>query len=130
VSVATRPEETAVVSATAKYVRMSARKARLVADLVRGKPVPEALGILHFSTRAAAGPLTKALRSAMANAEHNGGLDADALRLALVTVDEGPTIRRFQPRAMGRATRIRKRTCHITIGLAPTPVSGQRGGRR
>jgi large subunit ribosomal protein L22 len=130
VSVATRPEEPAVVSATAKYVRMSARKARLVADLVRGKPVPEALGILKFSTRAAAGPLTKALRSAMANAEHNGGMDADALRLALVTVDEGPTIRRFQPRAMGRATRIRKRTCHITIGLAPAPVSGQRGGRR
>jgi large subunit ribosomal protein L22 len=130
VSAATQPEETALVSATAKYVRISARKARLVADLVRGKPVPEALGILRFSTRAAAAPLTKALRSAMANAEHNGGLDADTLRLARVTVDEGPTIRRFRPRAMGRATRIRKRTCHITIGLAPTTVAGTRKGRR
>jgi large subunit ribosomal protein L22 len=126
----TAAPEAQLVSATAKYVRISARKARLVADLVRDKPVPEALGILTFSTRAAAGPLMKTLRSAMANAEHNGGLDAESLRLARVTVDEGPTIRRFRPRAMGRATRIRKRTCHITIGLAPTPVTGSRKGRR
>jgi large subunit ribosomal protein L22 len=104
--------------ATAKYVRCSARKARLVADLVRGKSVPEARAILAFSPRAAAVHLRKVLHSAAANAEHNASLDADELVLAKVTIDEGPTIKRFRPRAQGRATRINKRTCHITIGLA------------
>ncbi|MEW6581202.1 MAG: 50S ribosomal protein L22 [Actinomycetota bacterium] len=104
--------------ATAKYVRCSARKARLVADLVRGKSVPEARAILAFSPRAAAVEVRKVLQSAAANAEHNDSLDADELVLARVTVDEGPTIKRFRPRAQGRATRINKRTCHITIGLA------------
>jgi large subunit ribosomal protein L22 len=109
-----------IVSATARYVRTSARKARLVADLVRGKPVAEAQAILAYSTRAAALPVRKVLQSAIANADHNHGLDARELVLARVVVDEGPTIKRFRPRAMGRATPINKRTCHITIGLAGT----------
>ena len=109
-----------VVLATARYVRMSARKGRLVADLVRGKPVDEAQAILAYSTRAAAVPMRKTLQSAIANADHNHGLDARELVVVRVTVDEGPTIRRFRPRAKGRATRINKRTCHITIGIAET----------
>jgi large subunit ribosomal protein L22 len=99
-----------VVEATAKYVRTSARKGRLVADLVRGKSVADAQAILAFSTRAAATPIRKVLESAIAN----------EMRLVKVTVDEGPTIKRFRPRAQGRATSIMKRTCHITIGLAET----------
>jgi large subunit ribosomal protein L22 len=114
------PTTPAQVQASARYVRTSARKARLVADLVRGKSVAEAQAILAYSTRAAALPVRKVLQSAIANADHNHGLDARDLVLARVTVDEGPTIRRFRPRAMGRATRINKRTCHITIGLAET----------
>jgi large subunit ribosomal protein L22 len=111
-----------MVLATARYVRCSPRKARLVADLVRGKSVPEARAILAFSPRAAAVHVRKVLQSAAANAEHNASLDADDLVLARVTVDEGPTLKRFRPRAMGRATRINKRTCHITIGLAAPPA--------
>ena len=107
-----------VVTAHARYVRTSARKARLVADLVRGKPVADAQAILAYSTRAAALPVRKVLQSAIANADHNHGLDARDLVLSRLTVDEGPTIRRFRPRAMGRATRINKRTCHITVGLS------------
>jgi large subunit ribosomal protein L22 len=110
---------TPTVTATAKYVRSSARKARLVADLVRGKTVSQAQAILAYDTHAAAEPLRKVLQSAMANADHNAGLDVQDLVLARVTVDEGPTIKRFRPRAQGRATPIMKRTCHITIGLAP-----------
>jgi large subunit ribosomal protein L22 len=106
------------VSATAKHVRCSARKARLVADLIRGKKVDDALAILAYSTRSAATPVRKVLQSAAANADHNAGLDVRDLVLARVTVDEGPTIKRFRPRAQGRATPIMKRTCHITIGLA------------
>jgi large subunit ribosomal protein L22 len=112
--------DTQMVLATAKYVRCSARKARLVADLVRGKSVPDARAILAYSPRAAAVHVRKVLHSAAANAEHNVSLDSDDLVLARVTVDEGPTMKRFRPRAQGRATRINKRTCHITIGLAPT----------
>jgi ribosomal protein L22 len=114
------PQTPQVVEATAKYVRTSARKGRLVADLVRGKSVADAQAILAFSTRAAAVPMSKVLNSAVANADHNHGLDVRELRLVKVTVDEGPTIKRFRPRAMGRATSIMKRTCHITIGLAET----------
>jgi large subunit ribosomal protein L22 len=109
-----------VVQSTAKYVRMSARKGRLVADLVRGKSVADAQAILAYSPRAAAVPMRKVLQSAIANADHNHGMDAQELVLARVTVDEGPTIKRFRPRAQGRATPIMKRTCHITIGLAET----------
>jgi ribosomal protein L22 len=124
---ATTPEGAGMAVATAKHVHCSARKARLLADLVRGKSVPEAQAILAFSPRAAALPVRKVLESAMANADHNHGMNATELTLARVLVDEGPTMRRFQPRAMGRASRIRKRTCHITIGLAP---QGTPGGRR
>jgi large subunit ribosomal protein L22 len=109
-----------VVQATARYVRGSARKGRLVADLVRGTSVADAQAILAYSTRAAAVPVRKVLQSAIANADHNHGLDPRELRLVTVTVDEGPTIKRFRPRAQGRATPIMKRTCHITIGLAET----------
>ncbi len=116
--------------ATAKFVRVSARKARLVADLIRGKGVPEAQAILAFSTRDAAEPVRKVLESAMANADHNHGMNARELVLSHVVIDEGPTMRRYRPRAQGRATRIRKRTCHITIGLSPAPAGTTRGGRR
>jgi large subunit ribosomal protein L22 len=109
-----------VVLSTSKYVRMSARKGRLVADLVRGKSVADAQAILAYSTRAAAVPMRKTLQSAIANADHNHGLDPRELVLVRVTVDEGPTIKRFRPRAQGRATPIMKRTCHITIGVAET----------
>ncbi len=107
------------VSATARFVRTPPRKARLVADLVRGKTVNEAHAILAYSTRAAALPVHKVLQSAAANADHNAGLDAAELWIALITVDEGPTLRRYRPRAMGRATPINKRTCHITVTLEP-----------
>jgi large subunit ribosomal protein L22 len=103
---------------TARFVRCSARKARLVADQIRGLPVPDAQAILAYSLRAAAVPMRKALQSAAANADHNSALDVASLVVARVAVDEGPTIRRYRPRAQGRATRINKRTCHITVGLA------------
>jgi large subunit ribosomal protein L22 len=128
--VATTAQTPEQVLATAKYIRVSARKARLVADLIRGKGVADAQAILAYSTRAAAHPVRKVLQSALANADHNAGLDARELVLARVTVDEGPTIRRFRPRAQGRATRINKRTCHITIGLAPGADAGAPRARR
>lgn len=106
--------------AQAKYVHTSARKARLVADLIRGESIAEAQAILAYSTRAAAVPVRKVLQSAIANADHNHGLDVRELVVARVTVDEGPTIKRFRPRAQGRATPIMKRTCHITIAVAET----------
>ncbi len=121
--------DTQLVTATAKYVRVSARKARLVADLVRGKGVADAQAILAYSTRGAAEPVRKVLQSAIANADHNNGMNVQQLVLARVTVDEGPTIRRFRPRAKGRATRINKRTCHITIGLAPAAELAARRGK-
>jgi large subunit ribosomal protein L22 len=101
--------------ATAKYIRMPPTKARQVVDLIRGRHVEDARRVLRFSPRAASTPVAKALESAIANAEHNGGLPADELVVARAWVDEGPTLRRFRPRALGRATRIRKRTCHIAI---------------
>ena len=107
------------VRAQAKYVRTSARKARLVGDNIRGKDVAEARSILAFTPRAAAKPWSKLLESAVANAEHNHELVGDDLKLVAVFADEGPTLKRFQPRAMGRATRIRKRTSHLTITLTP-----------
>ena len=123
---ATIPTEGPTVSATAKYLRVSPRKARLVADLVRGKGVAEAQAILAYSTRAAAHPVRKVLQSALANADHNAGMNVQELVLARVTVDEGPTLKRFRPAAKGRATPIRKRTCHITIGLAQDARAGNR----
>ena len=120
------------VRAQAKYVRTSARKARLVCDHIRGKDVSEARSILAFTPRAAAKPWSKLLESAVANAEHNHELVGDDLKVVAVFADEGPTLKRFQPRAMGRATRIRKRTSHLTIILSPkdVPAGTRRGARR
>lgn len=100
-----------------RYLRVSARKTRLVADLVRGKGVGEAINILTFTRRAACEPVRKLIESAIANAEAKNA-DVDRLYVDTITVDEGPTLRRFRPRAMGRATRINKRTSHVTCVLA------------
>ena len=108
-----------VVRAHAKYVRTSARTARLVCDHIRGKDVAQARAILAFTPRGAAEAWSKLLESAIANAEHNHELVGEELRVARVWADEGPTLKRFRPRAMGRATRIRKRTSHLTIELTP-----------
>jgi ribosomal protein L22 len=115
-----QPGEPAVlVSAKARYVRTSARKARLVCDHIRGKDVEQARAILSFTPRGAAKPWLKLLESAIANAEHNHELVGDELKIASIHADEGPTLKRYRPRAMGRATRIRKRTSHLTITLTP-----------
>ena len=106
------------VAAKYKGARLSAQKARLVADQVRGKAVADALNILTFSPKKAAVILKEALESAVANAEHNEGLDVDELRVSTVMVDEGPTLKRIKARAKGRADRIFKRTCHITVKVA------------
>ncbi len=112
-------EPAPVVRAQAKYVRSSARKARLVCDHIRGKSVDEARAILAVTPRAIARDWSKLLESAVANAEHNHELVGEDLYVKAVHADEGPTIKRFRPRAMGRATRIRKRTSHLTILLTP-----------
>jgi large subunit ribosomal protein L22 len=109
------------VRAQAKWVRMSARKARLVLDHIRGRSVPEARTILAFTTRAAATDIEKVLRSAVSNAEANHGLDGDELVVEAAYADEGPTLKRWKPRARGRVNRIRKRTCHVTLVLAEAP---------
>ena len=115
-----QPGEPAVsVRAQARYVRTSARKARLVCDHIRGKDVEQARAILSFTPRGAAKPWLKLLESAIANAEHNHELVGDELKIASIHADEGPTLKRYRPRAMGRATRIRKRTSHLTITLTP-----------
>ena len=106
------------IAAKHRGARLSAQKARLVADQIRGKGVEEALEILTFSTKKAAALMKKVLESAIANAEHNDGLDVDDLKVSTVFVDEGPTMKRIQPRAKGRADRIFKRTCHITVKVA------------
>jgi ribosomal protein L22 len=108
-----------VVRAQAKYVRSSARKARLVCDHIRGKSVEDARAILALTPRAIARDWSKLLESAVANAEHNHELVGEDLYVKAVHADEGPTIKRFRPRAMGRATPIRKRTSHLTILLTP-----------
>jgi ribosomal protein L22 len=113
------PGERVLVRAQAKYVRTSARKARLVCDHIRGKSVLEARAILAHTPRAVARDWSKLLESAVANAENNHELIGDELRIESVTADEGPTLKRYRPRAMGRATRIRKRTSHLTILLTP-----------
>ncbi len=113
------------VQAVAKFVRVSPRKARLVADHIRGRSVPEARTILAFTERAAAVPVEKALRSAVANAESNPALhwNGDDLVVHSVTVDEGPTLKRWRARARGRVARIHKRTCHITVKVAQNPAA-------
>jgi len=103
--------------AQARFIRIAPRKARVVMDLIRGKDVEEALSILRFTPKRASGIIEKVVNSAIANAEHNYELNRDDLYIDQGYVDEGPTLRRFRPRAMGRATRIDKRTSHITVVL-------------
>jgi len=112
----TRPE----VKASSKYVRTSPRKARLVVEHIRGRSVPEARTVLAFTTRAVARDIEKLLKAAVANAEANHGLIGDDLLVSAAYVDEGPVFKRWRARARGRAARIRKRTCHITLKLSPT----------
>ncbi len=108
-----------VVRASARYVRIAPRKARLIADQVRGLHIEKARALLQFSPRGAAEDIHKLIDSAAANAENNHDLIADEMRVSSITVDEGPTLRRFRPRAMGRATPINKRTSHIAVALTP-----------
>ncbi|GAB4261704.1 MULTISPECIES: 50S ribosomal protein L22 [Deferrisoma] len=103
--------------ATLRYLRMSPRKVRLVADLVRGRRVEEAIRILRFTPRRASLPVRKVIESAVANAENNHGLDIDQLWVREIRVDEGPTLKRWRPRARGRATPIMKRTSHVAVVL-------------
>jgi large subunit ribosomal protein L22 len=140
--VATVEAQPQTVRARAKWVHTSARKARLVTDLIRGRSVPEARTILAFSQRAAARDVEKVLRSAVANAESRPDLlwNGDDLVVAAAYVDEGPTLKRWRARARGRVARIRKRTCHITVEVAQGPAAlaaaaeraaaGGRGSRR
>ena len=109
--------------AEAKWVRVSARKARVVLEHIRGRSVPEARTILAFTQRAAAKDIEKVLRSAVANAEANHGLIGDELVVAAAYANEGPTLKRWRPRARGRVNRIFKRTCHITVVLGEAPES-------
>lgn len=108
------------MEAVAKLVnaRLSAQKCRLVADQVRGLPAEKALDVLTYSAKKAAGLIKKVLESAIANAEHNAGADVDELRVSTIYIDEGPTLKRFRPRAKGRANEILKRTCHITVKVS------------
>jgi large subunit ribosomal protein L22 len=108
-----------VVRASSRYVRVAPRKARLVADQVRGLPIDRARALLQFSPRGAAQDIGKLIESAASNAENNHDLVADEMRVAEITVDEGPTLKRFRPRALGRATPIHKRTSHIAVALSP-----------
>ena len=112
------PETPREVRAQAKYVRMSPRKARLVAEHIRGRSVPEARAVLAFTSREAAGVLQKVLQSAVSNAEANHGIAEERLYVKTTYVDGGPVMKRWRARARGRVARIRKRTCHITVTLA------------
>jgi large subunit ribosomal protein L22 len=114
--------------AVARHVRVSPMKARRVVDLVRGMPAKEALTVLKFAPQAASEQVYKVLASAVANAENNERLDPDSLLVRAAFVDEGPTLKRFRPRAQGRAYRIRKRTCHITIEVESVVAAGPRRG--
>jgi large subunit ribosomal protein L22 len=115
--------------AKARFVRVSASKARRVIDLVRGKPVAEALDILRWAPQSASEPVAKVIASAAANAQNNNGLDPSTLVVATLTADEGPTAKRIRPRAQGRAFRIRRRTSHITVILESRPSRDERGSR-
>ncbi|AUC59852.1 LSU ribosomal protein L22 RplV [Cyanobacterium sp. HL-69] len=107
------------VKAIARYIRMSPSKVRRVLDQIRGRSYREALIILEFMPYRACEPIIKVLRSAVANAEHNQGLDPTTLVVSSAYADGGPTLKRYRPRAQGRAYQIRKRTCHITVAVAP-----------
>jgi large subunit ribosomal protein L22 len=115
--------------AKARFVRVSASKARRVIDLVRGKSVEEALNILRWAPQAASEPVAKVIASAAANAQNNNGLDPSTLVVATVYADEGPTAKRIRPRAQGRAFRIRKRTSHITVIVESRPSRTDRSGQ-
>ncbi len=106
------------VKAVAKYVRISPTKVRKVAGAIKGKPVEDALNLLSYMPQRSAKILVKVIRSAVANADQNPDVDVDSLSISTIAVDQGPSLKRFRPRAMGRATRILKRTSHITIELA------------
>lgn len=108
-----------LVRASAKYVRVSPRKARLIADQIRGRHIDDARSLLQFSPRAVSAEIGKLVESAAANAEANHDLIGDEMVIHEIRVDEGPTLKRFRPRAQGRATPIHKRTCHISVALTP-----------
>jgi large subunit ribosomal protein L22 len=123
--------------AQARFIRVTPRKARRVVDLIRGMPAAEAQAVLRFAPQAASEPVGKVLASAIANAEHNNKLDADTLVISRAWVDEGPTQKRFRPRAQGRAYRVNKRTSHITVivesrpeGAGAAPQKGTKKTRR
>ncbi len=120
-SLGTKTNERPGTRAQMRFARFSASKARAVLDLVRGLPVNEAAEVLQFTERGPSVVIAKVLASAIANAEHNDELDGDSLYVSACYADEGPTLKRWRPRARGRATRIRKRTCHITIIVSPMP---------
>jgi large subunit ribosomal protein L22 len=120
-AVGTKTNERPGTRAQMRFARFSASKARVVLDLVRGLPVSEAAEVLQFTERGPSVVIAKVLASAIANAEHNDELDGDSLYVSACYADEGPTLKRWRPRARGRATRIRKRTCHITIIVSPMP---------
>jgi large subunit ribosomal protein L22 len=122
--------EAPTARATARYVRVSPRKARRAVDLIRGRGAEDALALLRLAPQAATEPVFKVLESAMANAEHNARLDRDTLLVSEAYVDEGPTLKRFRPRAQGRAYRINKRTSHITVVVeAVTPSAATTAAR-
>ena len=125
----TDPDEVRTAFARATYVRVSPMKVRRVVDLIRNRPAQDALSVLKFAPQAASEPVAKVLASAIANAEHNFSLDPDTLFVSQAYVDEGPMLKRFRPRAQGRAYRIRKRTSHITVEVESieTPASRGRG---
>jgi large subunit ribosomal protein L22 len=124
----TETDEVRTAFAKASYVRVTPMKARRVIELIRDMPAQEALSVLKFSPQAASEPIAKVLASAIANAEHNFSLDPESLIISRAYVDEGPTMKRFRPRAQGRAYRIRKRTSHITIEVESVDVPNT--GRR
>ena len=126
----TDTDEVRTAYARATYVRVSPMKARRVVDLIRNRPAQEALSVLKFAPQAASEPVAKVLASAIANAEHNFSLDPDALFVSRAIVDEGPTLKRFRPRAQGRAYRIRKRTCHITVEVESIEAPAAKGRGR
>lgn len=115
-------EEVKKARAVAKYIRVAPRKARQVADLIRGARAPDAVNTLRFTTKASSKAFLKVMNSALANARQSAKLNEEDLYVSEVHVDQGPTLKRFRPRAMGRATRIRKRTSHITVVLSPAPA--------
>ena len=105
------------VNAKARYIRIAPRKARMIVDIVRGKRADDALNLLQFTQKRGAGVVSKLIKSAVSNAENQGDIDIDTLFIKRIFVDQGPTLKRYMPRAMGRATMIRKRTSHITVVL-------------